>query len=464
MPIESTIHRTPRPRPACMRPPVAARFTPLALALACCTIASPVVAATVWPVANCNDAGPGSLREAFANAADGDEVDLTGLTCSTITLTTGALVNSQPGNVSVHGPLDLDDQPTLTIKGNRSDRILHKTGGGLALYGLAISTGAFNGAGGGGCIATQGNLRLDDSIVSDCSVSTTGITKAIGGAIFAGGGVYMNRSSITASTARAASADSIGGAISSSGSIALSASTISGNSVSGDGTHLARGGGIYAGGFFTSEYSTIANNHAEQGGGVFVFGGGSSRVLIDNSTISGNEAAAWAGGLLVAAPPLSLNIRSSTITGNQTPSGSFGGAYLAGTVTLNGSIIANNTQSNGLQASDLGGAAGTTVTGAKNLVIASDLPVPVDTLALDPKLGGLQDNGGYTWTHALLTGSPAIDHGSNVGNRTHDQRMVEVHRGGGPTVIHEFPRVVGAAADIGAFEYGADRIFANGFD
>jgi hypothetical protein len=454
MPIESTAHAAR----------FAARLRPLALALACASGADPVTAAVIWPVTHCNDAGAGSLRAAFASAADGDQVDLTGLTCGTISLTTGALVNSRPGTVEVRGSLDGNDQPTLTIKGNHGDRIFSKTSGGLGLYSLAITAGAFNGAGGGGCIATQGGLRLDDSVVSDCSVSTTGITKAIGGAIFAGGGVYMHRSSVIASSAHATGADSIGGAISSSGNIELQASTISGNSVTGDGSHFARGGGIYAGRFFTSEYSTIADNRAEQGGGVFVFGGGSNRILLDNSTISGNEASSWAGGLMVAAAPLSLTFRSSTIAANRAPTGSFGGVYLTGTATLNSTIIANNSQGNGLQASDLGGATGTTVAGANNLILASSLAVPSGTLALDPKLGPLQDNGGATWTHALLTGSPAIDHGSNIGNRTRDQRMADVHHGDGPTVTHDFPRVVGMAADIGAFEYGADRIFASGFE
>ena len=463
----------PAPLPSAVAPAArgalsTARLTSLALALTFCGATNLAAAprpdgSVVWTVENCNDAGPGSLRAAFASAADNDTVDLTALTCSTISLTTGALVNSLPGYVEVRGLLDDNDKPTLTIKGNHADRIFQKTDGGLVLDSLAITAGAFNGAGGGGCIFTQGGLRLDDSIVSDCSVSTTGITKAIGGAIFAGGGVYMNDSSVTASSVHAASADSIGGAISSPGAIALRTSTISGNSATGDGSHFARGGGIYAGHFFSSEYSTIADNRAEQGGGVFAFGGGSNRILLDNSTISGNEASSWAGGLMVRSAPLSLNIRSSTIAGNRAPTGSFGGAYLAGVATLNGTIIAGNSESNGLQASDLGGAPGTVVNGADNLIVASSLAVPADTLALDPKLGPLQDNGGYTWTHALLAGSPAIDRGSNVGNRTHDQRVVDVRHDGGPTVVNPFPRVVGIAADIGAFEYGADRIFADGF-
>jgi hypothetical protein len=54
----------------------------------------------------------------------------------------------------------------------------------------------------------------------------------------------------------------------------------------------------------------------------------------------------------------------------------------------------------------------------------------------DPKLGSLQANGGPTKTHALLTGSPAINKGSTT--LATDQRGVS--------------RPQGAADDVGAFE------------
>ena len=58
------------------------------------------------------------------------------------------------------------------------------------------------------------------------------------------------------------------------------------------------------------------------------------------------------------------------------------------------------------------------------------------------KVGGLADNGGPTKTHALLTGSPAIDTGSNgqaqAANLTTDQRG--------------FARIFNSTVDIGAFE------------
>ena len=60
----------------------------------------------------------------------------------------------------------------------------------------------------------------------------------------------------------------------------------------------------------------------------------------------------------------------------------------------------------------------------------------------DPLLGPLQDNGGPTFTHALLAGSPAIDAGDPafVGPPDYDQRGIG------------FPRVVNGRIDIGAFE------------
>src|SRR5207244_2459322 len=65
---------------------------------------------------------------------------------------------------------------------------------------------------------------------------------------------------------------------------------------------------------------------------------------------------------------------------------------------------------------------------------------------LDPKLGPLGNNGGPTWTMALLPGSPAIDAGDDAllsapFNLATDQRGL--------------PRKSGAHVDIGAFEFQA---------
>jgi hypothetical protein len=62
-----------------------------------------------------------------------------------------------------------------------------------------------------------------------------------------------------------------------------------------------------------------------------------------------------------------------------------------------------------------------------------------DIIGQDPALGALANNGGFTQTHALLAGSPAIDAGTNTGCPATDQRGIT--------------RPQGARCDIGAYEY-----------
>jgi hypothetical protein len=63
-------------------------------------------------------------------------------------------------------------------------------------------------------------------------------------------------------------------------------------------------------------------------------------------------------------------------------------------------------------------------------------------------LGPLHDNGGPTFTHALLCGSPAIDHGSDLSASVTDQRGLS-RPFDDPTVANA---IGGDGTDIGAFE------------
>jgi hypothetical protein len=73
---------------------------------------------------------------------------------------------------------------------------------------------------------------------------------------------------------------------------------------------------------------------------------------------------------------------------------------------------------------------------------------PGDQINTDPMLGPLQDNGGPTFTHALLLGSRAI----NAGSPTFTPPPFFDQRGPG------FHRVVNGRIDIGAFEVQAPRV------
>jgi hypothetical protein len=73
-----------------------------------------------------------------------------------------------------------------------------------------------------------------------------------------------------------------------------------------------------------------------------------------------------------------------------------------------------------------------------------------DQINTDPMLGPLQDNGGSTFTHELLSGSPAINAGDpNFDPNSFNPQMVYDQRGTG------FNRVVNGRIDIGAFEVQA---------
>ena len=137
-----------------------------------------------------------------------------------------------------------------------------------------------------------------------------------------------------------------------------------------------------------------------------------------------------------------MRIDNSTIASNT--SGRPGaGIYLAGianALTLRSSIVAGNLTT-GVH-DDIAAMTAFTIGGSNNLVIAAaaNVTLPPGTIHADPMLAPLANNGGPTQTMGLLAGSPAIGAGSNPNGYANDQR------GGG------YPRVVGAAVDIGAFE------------
>jgi len=124
-------------------------------------------------------------------------------------------------------------------------------------------------------------------------------------------------------------------------------------------------------------------------------------------------------------------------------------AWYSATMHFVSSIVAlNSTPGGGPDIVSLSGVAPTAdhcfIGNGDNARIAATLSYIGTTAApLDPMLLPLADNGGLTWTCAPLKGSPVIDHGSNPLGLATDQR-------GG-----KYARLVGAAVDIGAFEYKA---------
>jgi subtilisin family serine protease len=209
------------------------------------------------------------------------------------------------------------------------------------------------------------------------------------------------------------------------------------------------GGGIHASGSTVLIVdSTLSDNenigdrgtstfHYSKGGAVFV--GPGSTVNVQGSTISGNRALSG-GGILVQNGVLSVS--NSTISGNS--SDRYGGAAVGtalgfgGTVTLTNVTITGNTATSHLPAwqSIVQGQLSNSIVAGNNghSQVTSlghnlfDTAVGLPSDLVDPEaanfLGPLQDNGGPTFTHALLRGSSAIDSAGVIPALTQDQRGV----------------------------------------
>lgn len=418
-------------------------------------------------VTNCNDSGPGSLRDALAQAPPGTmfwAVDLTQLSCSTISLESGALGVSANAEFSeLFGPpysyLDGKPAPTLTIDGNGSDRVFVNVyrQNRLDLHNLRVVNGRFVGSGTvaasravGGCIYSAGFLALYESVVTGCRI--VGDNVSMGGGIYGQSGMELEGSEVSYNLAALSSSGfTYGGGIFSAASSTIERSWIAYNIASG----VGYGGGLAALDNILIGSSTISGNTAVYAAGISFFNSNVGTYSdIYQSTITGNQAASGAGAI---ESWQSLAIRGSTIAFNSSPSSTLaGGIELRNSaLSLESSIVAEN----GL--SDVGGTG--VVTGNNNLVTASTLALPSDTIMLNPELQPLADNGGLTMTMALSLGSPAIDAGDCFGTPPpYDQRIVQFDDHG--NVIGQFQRIVGPCEDIGAFEYGAGDIFANGFD
>ncbi len=292
------------------------------------------------------------------------------------------------------------------------------------------------------------NLNLTGGDVS----GETGLD-AVGGAIYHGSGTLQIVDSRIYSNLAAS-----GGGVYSSGQLTFVYSEVTGNQ------SLFGGGGIYssstAGVYLDLQNSTVSGNVAGNGAG----GGlniqpdpnGTSTAYMSNSTVSGNSSSIC-GGLITSRQ---MVIDTSTISGNLLGGGlcnygygrwvqimastiadnsaSFdgGGLSIVGTqgepspyISLYNTIVAGNAsasvpdiytsslgfyQSNGFNLIGDPGAVTTFVDGANNDLVG----------IASPLLGPLADNGGPTETHALLTGSPAIDSGECVMTNftEHDQR------------------------------------------
>lgn len=431
-------------------------------------------------VGNCNDNGVGSLRAAVAAAASGDVIDLRSLTCSRIVLTSGSIAVPQ-ASLTILGRTRYG----LTIDGNRNDRVFLHTGTGtLRIDHVSVANGQrvvipeVSGSEYGGCIYSDGNVALHQAWVHSCRALQEGFLDSpltFGGGISAEGDVTLTWSAVFDNQALE---NGTGGGIYSKGRVTLYHSQVYQNrGYVGGGITAERGASVThsriyrnraavgaAGLYVLSNEvpsdllinkSTLSNNVLDDlwrgtirgRGGGFGIGGqypGGRHAIVD-STISNNSAHSNSAGYSDG----TLDVYNSTIAYNAEIRGAEEdgpdmpcdrrGALQADVLHLESTIVARNSCVVGAFGYDIDADTGLVI-GANNLIEYPLVPVPADTLALDPRLASLADNGGYSATHRPLADSPVLQRGSNLLDRAYDQRGLG------------FPRVKGGAPDIGSIE------------
>ncbi len=411
----------------------------------------------------------------------------------------GRLTLFQSLQYSNRGPLTVFGEGTTVIHDQHYQGI-DLTGGELQLVGCSSANRVRRGgAGGQTCIGSPYN-----NYVLICTVQSGGNGEG-GGVFVASGTLAMTGCSITNN--QVWGGDGIdaesglgGGIFLRSGNLRMTNCTVSGNSARGGVGHPgyrtgcssgnAAGAGVFIAGDATMVNSTISGNKAEPGayptwngvvnnggcapgnsiGAGVALNGGVLRIL--QCTITENVAVPGVGGWVqnyMAGGNYASGIGAGGISGSGIYVSGLG--WISGRVLVQNSIVAGNlgasniplgtdyavTPNDALGQIESAGnnLFGTTNPIAKNINFSTLPPQLIfltgltnsDLVGPDHGLGPLQDNGGPTWTHALLPGSPAIDAAVNLGwsrdqrgrPRTCDSREVPNSPGGDGT-------------DIGAFE------------
>ncbi len=336
-----------------------------------------------------------SLREAVQSAIIGDVIEFDLDFPETIYLFNGEILINK--DITLNGP----GADQLSVSGDEYSRVFKIDGDGMpvtaTISGLTIVDGRAD-SGGGFLITEHTTLTMNDCVIGPNNI----VTYAGGGVFNEGGTLTMNNCTVTGNEGTG----TLGGAgvttVGWSATTTLVNSTIRGNITNNF------GGGIYVAfdGLVTLIHSTVTENISnanyldkdeERGGGAGIFIETEGLVEIQNSIVAGNTD--------MSDPATALHDQWHDVYGPVT--------------SLGGNLIGDNTGSSGWVGSDLVGTA------------ASPLDPGLDT--------SLELNApSATPTHALLSGSPAIDAVNCLEDITADQRGI--------------PRPQGSLCDIGSYE------------
>jgi hypothetical protein len=321
---------------------------------------------------------------------------------------------------------------------------------------------AQDGASGG--IGNSGNITLINTTLSENTATTDG-----GGMVnYTGGTAELSETTFSLN-----SASIYGGGISNrpDANMTLTGITVHGNTAEAEGA-----GGVANAGTMTMRKSIVSSNIApEDGGGILNTETGA--ITLMTTTVTENSAGTWGGGIrnfgamdimdttvsdntaqggagISNRPGAWMALTNSTVSSNEGGGVSNWSTLTLASVTISGNHIFNDggwiTARNTIvdshcDATPLVDSLGGNIESPGNTCGFGHPADQVDVTPTELALDSLQDNGGPTWTHALLPGSFAID------------SVVEcVNPWGFPLFVDQrgASRAHGPACDAGSFELG----------
>jgi CSLREA domain-containing protein len=384
---------------------VTALVVGVALALARGRVAADTTITVTTFADELNSDGDCSLREAVRAANLNQAVDAcpagSSTSADTILIPAGTYTLTRAGadDTAYNGDLDITGALTLSGAGAASTLISGGSGFDNRLFEVITATVQLSGV----TLRDGNNVGTGDG----------------GGLNNRGGWVTLINSAVVSNTAAAA-----GGGLANTGALTLTNTSVLSNTANG----ASGGGGLYNnGGTVSFTNVTLSGNRAkDNGGGLRNRNNGVS--TLTNVTLTNNtadyEANGTGNGGGVDRYSGTVNLKNTIMAGNADNSASTKYPDCSGTMTSQGYNLIQSTT-------------GCTLTGDTTGNITG----------VSANLGPLADNGGPTLTHALLTGSPALEAGTNSGCPATDQRSVARPQDGDGNGS--------AVCDMGAYEAAA---------
>ncbi len=272
----------------------------------------------------------------------------------------------------------------------------------------------------GGAVNNFGNLTIEKSYFYNNA--TDDITNGRGGGLFSNGNIH-NDYLITGSIFKDNDAASDGGNLyleSESGTILIEDSVITGGA-----TEYGDGGNVYAYSDPANELNVIFRNteisygQAGLGMGANQKGGGiysEVLLLLENVTISGNYAQ-LGGGIYSAQASATSEFLNITVAYNTHEDTLGAGVYkaAAGPITITNSIVALNGLPDTCSGHYCDCYTAVNISSGYNIERGDSCGFTAEgDQSIYPLIGPLSLNWGFSQTHPLVPGSPAIDHGNNA--------------------------------------------------